>query len=1208
MKLKSIHISGFKSFADRTTIQYHDGITGVIGPNGSGKSNIIDAVRWVMGEQTSKNLRADDPTDIIFAGSQTRKGLGMADVTLVFHNDGIQSPPEFSHLPEISIGRRINRAGEREYFLNREPCRLKDIVDFLLSIGLGSKSYAIIQQDKRDRIIQASPEDLREILEETAGISIFKTRRKEAQKRLESTDERIKNLAEIENELSRQKESLQEQVEKAKQKIELTNELKDLEINLLSNHVGFYRDLSKKINLEIINHRDEIKKSTVDTTEFEIHANELKSDQLSIIQDIKLTENHLDDARIAFTKYDERQENYKRRHEERLLLKQNLKKDMANEKEVLEREETRQKEFLKLLEDSEKDLRTSDGELETLNDKLEEIDEFLQVENFRKDEMRSEIRAIENTKNTLNTKNEGLLEQISKISQSIVKTQENEKNLQTTRGQFGADKDFILQSLNQMSCGIDTKITEKNNLETELNTFREKCILLKDDRDNAKEKLLEVLSHVNSLKKLIDSNTGLSDGCILLKNKLSKLIQGFLFEKCSLHKDDESIVELSLPYLFQSAFIENQNEFIPIVDKLEEMNASKTGFYFLDSISALNEDELRIKNEVLQLRGIRNVADRLESVALPQIKNLFERIFICEDEWGLFKAKKISQNINNFIFITERGSVSNTFFHYFYGHDNETEATGLLHRKRELAFNMELKDELESKLAQSEGVLFESQEKRSHFENKLSLIQNQMDKEKVEVLKLTSSVESLDLQIRHLEDSLTRSFSEKSKLEKEIAEIQEFYSKNRNQIDKLELEYKELIRNLAEFESDFLDKKSIRDEISYQIQSKKSGRAVLSERQSGFRRNYEECTYQLTRVSQKLHNLMLKYEDVDIQIQSNQSDYENLSNELNALRHKIQKLEIILDDYLKNESEISEKLRIFEMKIKNQKEFYSTKQKFITEKQLELARVDAILETAIKEAQEKFALPPEALLQESLETPQSKNKMEQRICEVHEELSCLGPVNERAVNEFRDVVERLDFLVFQKNDIQKSMEELRFSIQEIEETTKTRFKEIFDKVNIEFQRVFPVLFPNGFGKLHMLNEADLLTTGVEILVQLPGKKMQNMALFSGGEKALTAISLIFSLLKTTPAPFCFLDEVDAPLDEANVGRFNNVIDALSHEFQFVIITHNRRTMEVLDTIYGISMSEPGVSKLVSVDLSEVPNHLKKKSKEKESRQIGVSLV
>ncbi len=486
MKLKSIHISGFKSFADRVNIQYHDGITGVIGPNGSGKSNIIDAVRWVMGEQTAKSLRADDPTDIIFSGSQDRKPLSLAEVTLIFSNDGLHCPSEYMHLPEISIGRRINRGGEREYFMNREPCRLKDIVEFLLSIGLGSKSYAIIQQDKRDRIIQASPEDLREILEETAGITVFKVRRKEAEKRLSSTSERMKNLAEIEQELVRQKESLSEQVEKASLKLSLNQELKDKEIQLIKNHVGFYRNIASKIKKEVDSRSNEIQLSTIEASEWETIANDLKSTQLELTQQIKATENQLDDQKISLTKYQERSENYKRRHEERISQKDKIKKELSEEQLNLKREEQRQSQLMVDIEKLGISLQKIDTEKESFQERLEELDESLQVDRMRGDEIRSEMRAIETSRGTLKARNESMLDTISRYNQQIQKVTDTYHSSSQTRVQIAADRKGISDNLSKVSIGLDEVVSNRNLIESELEKIKKKYEQANLESENVK--------------------------------------------------------------------------------------------------------------------------------------------------------------------------------------------------------------------------------------------------------------------------------------------------------------------------------------------------------------------------------------------------------------------------------------------------------------------------------------------------------------------------------------------------------------------------------------------------------------------------------------------------------------------------------------------------------------------------------------------------
>lgn len=1196
MKLKSIHISGFKSFADRVNIHYHDGITGVIGPNGSGKSNIIDAVRWVMGEQTAKSLRADDPTDIIFAGSQSRKQLSLAEVTLVFSNDGRHCPAEFMHLPEISIGRKINRSGEREYFMNREPCRLKDIVDFLMSIGLGSKSYAIIQQDKRDRIIQASPEDLREILEETAGITVFKVRRKEAEKRLSSTNERLKNLAEIETELTRQKEALEEQVEKATQKLNFSRELKEKEIQLIKNHIGFYRSIVSKVKHEIDNRSSEIQRSSIEAGEWETRANDLKSLQLELTQQIKSTENQLDDQKITLTKYQERLENYKRRHDERIIQKDKIKTALLEEQQNVKAEDTKQAQLIEEVEKLGHDLQKIDNENEGFQEKLEEIDEYLQVEKMRGDEIRSEMKAIETTRSSLRARNEAILDTISRYNQHIQKTTEGLLSHGLNRGQIAADRKGIEDNLNKVSIGLNEVLANRNSIEIELAQIKKQYDLAHSEKEECKQQHLEISSKVNVLQKLVDSNQGLSDGTLALREKLSSLMTGFLFDSISLHKDDEEILENAMPYLFQSALVENTDSFIEIVDKVEEMSISRVNLLVKDLLFPLNNSEENDKTQILSIAGIRCVGNRIENCKWRSIQHIFDRIFICQDEWVLLKAKKLCQSSEHFIFVTERGTVAAGTVGVSCGAFQDGASHGILQTRREYAEALTNKEKMQEKLASSEGSLYLLSEKKKAIEKKVTDIATALEKEKVESVKLSSQLENFDLQLRHIDENLSRLESEKLRLSEELSEAKESFAKNQDHLEKLDQEFSTLQRDLEEFDNLFSEKKEFRDEILIQLQSKKSERAVIVERQANNRKYYEEIVLQIKRMQNKVENYISQLEEFDFQINNDANEFSNLDFEITHLQREVKILEDKLEFLTQEENESSEELRVVESKLKQEKDSTTSKQKFITEKQLELARFETIIETALKDASEKFQLLPEDIPFEANPDQSIRNQLEDKIKQLQHAIQELGAVNERALEEFKDVSERLNFLTVQKTDIEKSIEELFLSIQEIEETTKTRFKEIFDKVNIEFQKVFPVLFPNGHGELHMLNDQDLLNTGVEILVRLPGKKMQNMSLFSGGEKALTAISLIFSLLKTTPAPFCFLDEVDAPLDEANVGRFNDVLDALSNEFQFIVITHNRRTMEVLDTIYGISMSEPGVSKLVSVDLSDVPVHLRKKQK------------
>lgn len=1197
MKLKSITIHGFKSFADRVTIHYHDGITGVIGPNGSGKSNIIDAVRWVMGEQTAKSLRADDPTDIIFAGSQSRKHMGMATVKLTFANTGINCPPEFLHLSEISIERRISRSGERDYLMNGEECRFKDIVEFLLSIGLGSKSYSIIQQEKRDRIIQANPEEMREILEEAAGISAFKARRKEAEKRLDSTAEKVKSLVEIENELTRNRENLKEQVEKAQQKAVLSAELREKEVAIIRDRVGFLRSKANALELDIASKRMETERKTVESTEWETDANELEITRLELAQQVKNLRDKYEDKRLAATKLKERKDFQIRTRDERILRKQNLAKEMSEERVLADEEEAKLSGVAGQLQEAESQFSKLDASIETLQIQMEEIEETLQVEHGRGEEMRSQIRATQELISNLRTRNESGLTAIQKANEALKKHDESLQEQAQFAQQINADRKGVEASLALLSNGLENVATEKNRKEAELGALEGDLQIAQKNRDESKQHHMELTSSYNSLQALVAGGDGLSDGTRFLRDSLSHKLSGFLYEKMSLHRDDEALFERALPDLLQSAMIDNMDSLLDILDKAEEQGLTRIGLLVRELLVPLSPDEKDAAQKIAIQTGLRCVGARAERVEVPEIKNLLERIFIARDEWLIVKAlRECPQSMrSNFMFISERGTLFAPGRELGFG-DSNGQNSGILHRKRALQDISIQKENAQAALAQSEGALYIFAERQKLLRTEIAQLESRLSQERVESVKLSGELKNFDTKLYALEQNVSRLETDREAAKADIASLREQFSRNQDQIDMLEKEKIRFQRDMDDFESELLESRERRNEISDALNRRKQERSVLTERQSNLRTHYEQMRNQVNRLRDKVDKGLAHLSELDSQISDFARELEMATFELTGLDKDQVTLNDALNHAVDEEARTQEEYRMLESRLRTQRDTAQAAQKILSEKGAELAQVGAFLETALKDAYERLGIIAKDLPESGVDDPSAAPKLESRIRKIKVEIEELGPVNERALEEFNDVEDRLNFLINQKADIERSADELRQSIAEIEETTKSRFKIIFDEVSNHFKNIFPILFPGGHGVLNLLKPDELLTTGVEILVQLPGKKQQNMSLFSGGEKALTAISLIFSLLKTTPAPFCFLDEVDAPLDEANVGRFNDILEALSDQFQFVVITHNRRTMEVLDTIYGISMAEPGVSKLVAVDLTEVPAHLRKKDK------------
>jgi chromosome segregation protein len=1192
MRLKSIVTHGFKSFADRVVIHYDRGITGIIGPNGSGKSNVIDAVRWVMGEQTAKSLRADDPTDVIFAGSQNRKGLSRAEVALCFTNDGNKCPPEYLHLPEVTIKRTIYKDNNREYHINGEPCRLKDIVDFLLAIGLGSKSYSIIQQERRDRIVSASPSDMREILEETASISLFKLRRKEAEKRILSTTDQLKNLQAIENELTDQREKLVVQVEKATNKKEYSEELKQTEVKLVSNRVGFFREKISVLNHHIQESEKEQEKKELESSELESTLNELVVERNSLTLELKEKEDFFLARKSSLVKFQERQQNFQTILQERQKRKNQIEEELQSDRNFFEREQERFLQLTTQIDELEKRSREFESELDSYENILEQTTEEYYTGKGKLEETRSEVRASEDLISKLRNSAENYLHSIEKSTKDKLNLQLEIDELKKTLGHLIADK---------ASADANTNLSEKDvieqlfaNLEIEENKLQETYENVIKDRDMIKQTYLQNESTIKSLTEIEQGGTFLSDGSKLLKEELSEHLVGFVLENLGLHPEDEQIVELALPDLLQAAILKNTESLLEVLDYCEEKDSARIHLILADKISNLNAEELLKAEQILKLNGVRRPV--LRASPQKEVLHLLERIFIFKDEWLLLKTQREILNSQNhgFLFITERGTVYNCATGFSFGRQTSGVSQGALSRQRHISLAKQQKIEIESQLASLEGAVFEAKQCLVELQTQKKELQQKLFLHKEEQSKFLNASGQIEIQIKMTTEQLQKLQKQQNFLEQEIQEEQKKYQHITNQIEILEKEIKQLRIDFSDGEFEFQNIVDKKNEISQKISSLKTSRTFEQEKIKTTIASYEELKYQMTRSQDKIDRNIFEYDSLKTQTDSSTQEIENLLSEIKNLEKLVFQVQEEMNLLQGEEAEKSESIRVAESRIKGTLTHRAEKQKQLQNRAIEKAQLESLLEVSLNDAFEKFKLASHELPVSAPENTEELKVWEKRIKELIKMIEELGPVNEGALKEFENVEERRFLLLKQKEDIEVSVLNLQKSIEEIENTTKTRFAQIYEQVNAEFQKLFPILFPGGEGFLKLLNPEDLLNTGVEINVTLPGKKTKNMAGFSGGEKALIAISLIFSLLKTTPTPFCFLDEVDAPLDEANVGRFKAVLESLSDQFQFIVITHNRRTMEVLDKIYGISMQEPGVSKLMAVDLTDVPAHLKKK--------------
>ena len=1200
MQLKKLIVSGFKSFADKVTLNFDDGITGIVGPNGSGKSNVIDAVRWVMGEQNAKYLRGEVATDIIFAGSEQRKPLGMAEVTLVFDNKDGSSfcPPEYRHEPEISITRRLYIDGEREYFINRKPCRLKDIVGFFATTGLGGRSYSMIQQGQVDRILNAKPEDVREILEEAAGTLIFKARRQAAQKKLELTRDNLKRIDDILSELAKQLEKLQEQVEKVEAWKQVSQGIKDLELSLFGHNFRHFSvkllDLAQQLETD----SDGEIRVVTEMSSLEARVEELQS-QLSE------SDPELDELREEISHLREQIV----RSEGTITasiksLEQGRKRQMDLDGAIQEDQESL-KQLETLVDQKNADFSRMQGDVERLQDLLasyqdevDQVEETAQVFDNRRQEIEEEVRNLE----LLLESNRLRCESIERDRKRLLIEYQNfdgrQKSLQENLRGFDEKIEEAKEFLNQKQSGLDLELQQKQNLEIEIQRrdelLREKIRL----RDEHKEVYVHARARLGSLEEMEASSGDIRSSVKQLCAKYPEakdLMLGTLIDYIGFN---EQIKEWSSRAIH--AFEKwSERLLIPSVGELNQLirfvNQEQMATLPISVLSLWGQEDLQLikqwadRYEALPCRDFLQIQSGAESWIQPILQRLY---YLPSVTLGEEELASLPQGI---ILFTGQGVLVASKDDLVV---NGTAVKGSLSRKTEI-------EQLAKQLKESEGAL-------ALVQNEADLLDQQQTEARLLLKDFTDKLGSQN------QEALS-AMSNMQQLLNQQTNVKELLEQNEQKVRELDHREKELMRELEQLgetrlslgqekeqqqgELDSLDEEfsSIgerRDEVMRVHQQRQLELAKIETRSTGLRESLEQTKQQLF----KLQGVMSKrYEEkarVDAELSQAEVSQVQATQEIEVYIRRREELEAQLSERREQSAGVIEELRVLEHRLREARDRQMDMQKTKSKKSIELERLKQVSRGLLDQAREKYSV--DLMSFDFKEDPNfDAEKCGREVSKLRGQLEGMGAINMVAVEEFERISKRHEFIAAQKEEVLGSISLLEEAIDEIEETSKEKFLATFEVVNSNFIELFPILFPGGEAKLELTSE-DALTAGVEIMVRMPGKKPRSMNLYSGGEKALTAISLIFALLKTKPTPFCFLDEVDAPLDEANVGRYNKVLEALSHRFQFIVITHNRRTMEVLDQLYGVTMQEGGVSTVLGVDMKkDLPAHLQKAFKQEE---------
>lgn len=1190
MKIKKVSILGFKSFMEKLDITFSSGISGVVGPNGCGKSNIVDAIRWCMGEQSPKQLRGRKMEDVIFNGAGNHKPMGMAEVSLLFENGDGSFPAAFAQDHELSVTRRLYRSGESEYLINNVSCRLKDIQEIFMDTGLGNKAYAIIGQGQIGTIIDQRPEDTRIMLEEAAGITKYRKKVEISRRKIELTEENLQRVEDILGEIQSHMRSLKRQAAKARRFKTVSEELRGLERTLYCNTFHQLKEESGKreISTEGLE-REEISRSTLIS---QLHARiegmnlelEEKDADLSDLRKNFLhlrDRGHKKEGGIASLSGEMRmiEEMKVRLTGEQEEIRVRL-TELRGKRESLVKEKERIKEKSVELEN---EISLRDERLRVRKGVLEEIREGYE-------EARADLNAGEKREVGLNNESgyvNRLLGQISDSRSRLEKELEELRAKSENLSKVSERKSRVREATAERLHEIESAIEEGNAFSKELGMIKER---VESELKSAEADLNRCQSRLASLEALTNNFEGYKMGVrTIMKAKdfgprKEGRILGILADVIQVDPKYERAVEAVLADRLQYVLVESQEDGRQAVDYLREKAKGMGSF-------APVTDVMGDKGDLVRHPGSPMLLDYVSTSPkyLSLINTLLSDTVIVEDLGkALSNWKKMQdlpgKNGKGRCFVTVDGDIVDQMGVISGGRFSHG-SHGLLVRKREIG---ELKkasatqrarvEELQSKL---EEIIARIEEKKDSLEGLTEdrwTCQDEINELDKVLFRLGQELDQLEKMSRKISEDLERKGIERNKHEKELLRLEEELNERKTNRRKEEEYFQKKELELKEAEEEF---EQYREEVA----RLKADYRISEEGQRSAAREMEM-------LDSYVDDSLKRLESIEEDISSGQERRDNcerrkatLEEELKDLYDRLQKAENNMNRAESERREFQAQIRGEERKEEELKALVDDLKERINAAKMEHSEIQFKMNNLIEKVRDKLNLDLPEIYKEDLQDDFSKREAEERVEQQKELRGRLGEVNLAAIKELEALKERHEFIVGQREDLINSIESLLIAIKKINRTSLEKFKKTFQDVDEKLKTVFPILFNGGIAGLKLTDETRPLESGVLVEVQPPGKRLSHMGLLSGGEKALVAMALIFAIYMVKPSPFCLLDEVDAPLDEANIDRFNILLQEIKQASQIIMVTHSRKTMEVTDRLYGITMQERGVSKLVSVNIN-----------------------
>ncbi len=1169
MRLKSLEIKGFKSFADKTIVNFDDNITGIVGPNGCGKSNIVDSIRWVIGEQKISHLRSENLDSLVFNGSKTRSASGLAEVSLTFENTKNLLPTEFS---TVTITRKFYKSGESEYRLNDVQCRLKDIQNLFMDTGVSTDSYAIIELGMVDDLIKDKDNSRRRMLEQAAGISIYKTRKKEAKQKLDATEQDLARIEDLLFEINNQLKALESQAKKAEKYHEIKKDYREISIELAKAALEGFNLTYKELNEQ---HDAETDKKIRMEAEIANEEAALEQEKVAFIE----KERQLQSMQHAFNEL-----------VQQVRTKENEKNLAAQRLEYLKERESSLKEFL-----------------QKAGGQLKGIDESIGFTQLQVDE---EAKALE-----------GLSEQLQQLNNQVSVQREvlDEKRRtldslrgeyqQVQRNQFDAEKkvavaDTSVQNLQRAIGQIEEERKQRDEQrhhldeerllkEKELNIKKVDLEQLQQHQENTKEQILQTQSIVEALrnelagetrkldakknehdllKSMIDSMEGYPDSVKFLHNNsnwnyTSPILSDILYVKEEYRTALENVLEPYLSYYV----VNNLQEGLQAVRLLDENKKGKANFFLLDKVNEKGADA-----SVHQLEGavsalsVVDVEEKYRKLA----EHLLGNVFIADSEDAL-------QNSNGFVVIEKAGK-------YVKGKYSLTGGSvGMIEGKK--IGRVKNLEKLQEEIAAQDEVVEKLRSEIQARHNEViafneDLRENALRETEREIQQLTNQVFSLHNKLENLHSMQTNSQHRLEELNHQMQQTHQSVEGVRNQLHEYNEQLQSYTAKLAEADENFKAAEAIYNEASQQYNefnlsvTRQQSKINALKQELDFKRN------QLNDLNQQIESNTTSLSDTTMSIEQSANSLKDIEDALLEMIRRREDEQSVLNEadqaYYNLRNQLSEKESELRHKVKDKEQvehlLAAIKDK-LNELKLQLAGTKERLDV-------EFRIKLEDILDQARTSETALEELQEKADRMKKRLENLGEVNPTAIEAFTEMKKRYEFIVEQKNDLVNAKDSLLKTIEEVEATANLKFLETFNQVKENFIKVFKTLFTeDDHCDLVLENPENLADTGIEVIARPKGKRPTSLTQLSGGERTLTATALLFAIYLIKPAPFCILDEVDAPLDDANVSKFTNMIRQFSDNSQFIIVTHNKTTMSTVDVIYGVTMQEPGVSKLVSVD-------------------------